>query len=101
MNGRADLKSSAYCIDCQLDTIAAGEVYLVRDDVWAATGLHPLGGSLCIICLEKRLHRTLVPNDFQHHRLNFGDSDQGRIPQSVPLLRRLGRYRHPPPKRRR
>ncbi len=101
VSGRADLKSSAYCVDCNIDTAAAGEIYLVHDHVWQQTGLHPLGGSLCVICLERRLRRTLTPNDFQHCAINYGDSDEGRIPQSVPLLRRLGRYRHPPPKRRR
>jgi hypothetical protein len=41
------------------------EVYTVRNVVWAAVGMEPYGGCLCIGCLEKRLGRLLRPKDFQ------------------------------------
>ena len=37
------------------------EVYMVRDSVWKAAGLGPMGGCICIGCLEKRLGRKLNP----------------------------------------
>jgi|RhiMetdeSRZDD1v2_1073273.scaffolds.fasta_scaffold62997_4 hypothetical protein len=47
------------CIDCGIDT--TDEYYMVKDDVW------PIGGDdgmLCIGCLENRLGRTLIVDDF-------------------------------------
>jgi hypothetical protein len=40
------------------------EVYMVRDSVWKAAGLEPMGGCICIGCLEQRLGRRLSPKDF-------------------------------------
>jgi hypothetical protein len=40
------------------------EVYTVRDAVWKAAGMEPIGGCLCIGCLERRLGRRLEPKDF-------------------------------------
>jgi len=45
------------------------EVYTVRDVVWKRAGMEPLGGCLCIGCLEKRLDRRLKPKDFQRGRV--------------------------------
>jgi hypothetical protein len=47
------------------------EVYTVKADVWALTGLADYGGCLCIGCLEKRIGRRLKPDDFEPgHPLN-------------------------------
>jgi hypothetical protein len=43
---------------------SGSEVYTVRDAVWKAAGMEPMGGCLCIGCLEKRLGRVLRPKDF-------------------------------------
>jgi hypothetical protein len=40
------------------------EVYTVRPAVWERAGMEPMGGCLCIGCLEKRLGRRLRPKDF-------------------------------------
>ncbi len=40
------------------------EVYMVTPAVWKVAGMEPMGGCLCIGCLEKRLGRTLTPKDF-------------------------------------
>ena len=48
------------CAACGHDT--RDETYRVNDRVWAAAG--NIGGRLCISCLERRLHRPLVPCDF-------------------------------------
>jgi hypothetical protein len=43
------------------------EVYTVKPKVWKAAGMEPMGGCLCIGCLEKRLGRQLTPKDFMHN----------------------------------
>jgi hypothetical protein len=61
------------------------EYYTVYDAVWlAARG--PLFGMLCIGCLELRLGRQLVPNDFPPLPINTGQRHR-----SARLLERLGR----------
>ena len=48
------------------------EVYTVFPWVWKATGLGVFDGCLCIGCLEKRIGRTLTPDDFpQDHPFNI------------------------------
>jgi hypothetical protein len=44
---------------------ARAEIYQVRNAVWKASGMEPMGGCLCIGCLEKRLGRKLRPKDFK------------------------------------
>jgi hypothetical protein len=51
------------CVDCGKDT-HGGEYYMVADEVWAASGLAPDGGMLCLVDLERRLGRLLTPHDF-------------------------------------
>jgi len=47
------------------------EVYTVRDSVWKAAGMEPMGGCLCIGCLEDRLGRKLTPKHFpRRHPFN-------------------------------
>jgi hypothetical protein len=60
------------------------EVYTVREAVWKKTGMEPMGGCLCIGCLEKRLHRALKPKDFlRGHPFN-----DPRMPGTPRLLKR-------------
>jgi hypothetical protein len=47
------------------------EVYTVRDTVWKAAGMEPMGGCICVGCLEKRLGRNLRLKDFpRRHPFN-------------------------------
>jgi hypothetical protein len=46
------------------------EIYTVRESVWKAAGMEPMGGSLCIGCLEARLGRDLTWRDFSRHIFN-------------------------------
>ena len=46
------------------------EIYTVRDTVWKTAGMEPMGGCLCVGCLEKRLGRPLRPKDFTRHPFN-------------------------------
>jgi hypothetical protein len=41
------------------------EVYHVLSSVWKDAGMEPLGGCLCVSCLEARLGRRLIPKDFK------------------------------------
>jgi hypothetical protein len=58
------------------------EVYRVRKIVWRKAGMEPMGGCLCVGCLEKRLGRPLRPKDFvRNHPLN-------QLPGTVRLMSR-------------
>jgi hypothetical protein len=60
------------------------EVHLVRKRVWEAAGIEPMGGCLCIGCLELRLGRRLKPKDFKHgHPFN-------KLPGTQRLMNRRG-----------
>ena len=52
------------CVDCGKDTSNSDEYYSVSDEVWDASGIAPHGGMLCLACLERRIGRLLVPEDF-------------------------------------
>ena len=57
------------CRDCGTETFSdepgvPTEWYDVHDQVWAAAGMAPYGGCLCIGCLEARLGRELHRGDF-------------------------------------
>jgi hypothetical protein len=66
----------AICTECGVDTIALGEYYMVKPNVWERAGLLPTNQRtaparrtsgteiLCVGCLERRLGRTLVASDF-------------------------------------
>jgi hypothetical protein len=58
------------CNDCGIDTVAAGEFYRLRPEIWS--GQLGLGerDNLCIGCLEKRLGRKITLRDlggFPHY----------------------------------
>jgi hypothetical protein len=46
------------------------EVYMVHNRIWKAAGVEPMGGCLCIGCLERRIGRRLKPKDFPRHVFN-------------------------------
>jgi hypothetical protein len=56
------------CVDCGADFDEYD--YIVEDAVWAASGLKPDGGLLCIGCLERRLGRRLKRDDFESKPFN-------------------------------
>jgi hypothetical protein len=52
------------CRDCHVDTHNIGHYYMVTDELWAASGMKPNGGMLCLGCLEQRIGRPLTVDDF-------------------------------------
>jgi hypothetical protein len=56
-------RGNSLCIDCGKTTLG-GEYYMVSDDLWAASGIAPNGGMLCLACLERRIGRPLTIYDF-------------------------------------
>jgi hypothetical protein len=106
-----DLPESWNCVDCGVNTapgflsraemekaFAAGkksvdqhidgrsEVYTVRNAVWEEARMKPMGGCLCVGCLEKRLGRRLRPKDFKRGHM-FNDP---RFPGARRLIDRRG-----------
>jgi hypothetical protein len=53
-----------HCLDCGVNTMAAGHYYMVSDRIWAASGLRPTDGMLCLYCLQHRLGWKLQLKDF-------------------------------------
>jgi hypothetical protein len=68
-----------HCLDCGVDTFAAGEYYKVWPDVWERSGLHPDDGMLCLGCLEARIGRTLSTFDFEPVACNFEWPSSSRL----------------------
>lgn len=62
------------------------ETYIVHDHLWKAAGMEPWGGCLCIGCLERRIGRPLIRDDFAEHVFNT------YYPGTPRLLERQGRY---------
>ena len=73
------------CVDCGLDTGRANEHYILRDEVWAETGLGKRG-MLCVGCVEARLGRRLDRADFAPVKINHPKVSQ----MSLRLQERIG-----------
>lgn len=56
------------CVDCSRDTHL--EHYFVKNSVWMGEARMTEVGMLCVSCLEIRIQRTLVPNDFTNAHIN-------------------------------
>ena len=52
------------CLDCGVDVTKSGDYCMVHDAVWAATGLGPNDGTLCLDHMAARLGRQLRLEDF-------------------------------------
>jgi hypothetical protein len=59
----AEIDTKFRCIDCGKNT-QGGEYYMVYNEIWAASGVAPHGGMLCLACLERRIGRPLTMGDF-------------------------------------
>lgn len=57
------------CLDCRVDTGRIHEHYFIKTELWL-TVMPSIVGMLCIGCLEDRLGRELVANDFTDASIN-------------------------------
>ena len=78
------------CRDCR--QVVAGprglsEWYMTTDAVWAATGLGPDDGYLCVGCLSRRLGRPLRWSDLAPYPINH--PDQCRDTPRLEALKRI------------
>jgi hypothetical protein len=74
-----------HCVDCDTNTNAIDEYYMVHDVVWPLDG----NGMLCIGCLEARIGRRLKPADFTGAAINHDDYERSarlasRLRQETP-----------------
>ena len=53
-----------YCADCGVLAASLGDWYMLKDELWARTGLAPDAGVLCLPCCEQRLGREFRVTDF-------------------------------------
>jgi hypothetical protein len=60
-DGEVGIDTRVRCVDCGEDK---DEYYMVADELWAASGMAPNGGMLCLAHLERRIGRLLVIGDF-------------------------------------
>jgi hypothetical protein len=72
-----------FCVDCKYNT-CHDEYYMVTNEIWREAKM--IKGMLCISCLEKRLGRELIPEDFTECLVN----DFGKHTGSTRLKLRLG-----------
>jgi hypothetical protein len=63
---KAKLEGREWSIPQSINHVS--EVYTVRSSVWKTAGMEPMGGCLCIGCLEERIGRRLTPKDFARSR---------------------------------
>jgi hypothetical protein len=64
-----------FCVDCDADTYANEQFYMLKDRLWKR--INPsIDGMLCLPCAEKRLGRPLSRRDFKKVPVN---SNQARI----------------------
>lgn len=54
------INSTFRCVDCG----AHSQYFMVSDELWAASGMKPNGGMLCLTDLERRIGRRLTLDDF-------------------------------------
>lgn len=73
------------CVDCAADTAELDEYYMVHDHVWAQAGMGCHDGMLCIGCIESRLGRTLVADDFKDVIVNIIGSQSQRLRDRLTL----------------
>jgi len=61
------------CLDCHKSTTRMKENYIVADRIWSEAGLGRTDGCLCVGCLERRIGRALIPDDFPIVGLNLSN----------------------------
>jgi len=65
------------CADCNVDTLEIQEFYMVHHDLWKSA----MAGRrlLCIGCLETRIGRRIIADDFLPVPANLSDKQSARL----------------------
>jgi hypothetical protein len=63
------LGTGFFCMDCGCDTNANEQYYMIRDGLWKSVNPR-IDGMLCLMCLERRLGRSLRAFDFAQVPVN-------------------------------
>ena len=83
-----EAREAAACLDCHVDTQQIGEYYMLTNQVWYSVTKRTCGrGMLCLGCVENRLGRTLMPDDFR----TGVPINEGYFPRSERFVDRMGR----------
>jgi hypothetical protein len=61
-HARREVSKHRFCIECGTQVL---DYYAVEDEIWTAVAGDPDAGTLHLACLEKRLGRKLVVEDFK------------------------------------
>ena len=93
-----------FCRDCFVvllpDTppgLEDWQQYMVHDDVWAAAGMRPNGGWLCVPCLQTRLGRPLSGDDLTAAPINDPDRyDDTPVLAALKVAAEVARFRKAP-----
>lgn len=80
------------CDDCGFNT-SHSEYYMVKNPIWEEAQNKGIAQILCIGCLERRIGRKLVSNDFSDVPLNLMIRD-GSFSSSRRLLERIGKLKN-------
>jgi hypothetical protein len=89
------------CADCGKRLLPDGrqparEWYMVTDVTWDASGMEPLGGCLCIACLEARLHRRITWRDLDPAAGPINEPNQADTPRLYALKLAAAKWRAGP-----
>lgn len=68
--------SGFFCLDCNVNTLAIDEYYMVQFSLWREANPSE-EGMLCIGCLENRIGRQLTVDDFIEAPVNYFCKFQG------------------------
>lgn len=77
------------CMDCGVDTGKIGEHYMLKDHVWFSV-VESNKGMLCVGCIEQRLGRRLIADDFNNSYVNglgFGQIKSNRLLERLRVSR--------------
>lgn len=61
------------CMDCKKDTFQHQEYFMLKYKIWRSAN-YKIRGMLCLACIEKRIGRDLVANDFSKAPINESQS---------------------------
>ena len=66
------------CMDCGKNTLESPDYYMLRNRLWRMlVSRNQRHGMLCLACVEQRLGRSLIPDDFRSSHDDESDPEDG------------------------